>query len=61
MAFKKSVNITGKYKSVFVDEEMNFVDLETGESIDLAENLRTIYGDNAFSISTSFKDDVDLD
>lgn len=61
MAFKKSINIAGKYKALNVTEEGTFVDVETGEALDLAEQLYQIYGENPFSLSTSYKDDIELD
>lgn len=58
--FKKSVSINGKYKELTVVDG-HFVEPETGEEINLAEQLESIYGNQVFSLTTSNKIDVDLD
>lgn len=58
--FKKTTNITGKYKTISVVGGQ-FVDFETGEQIDLAEQLSSVYGEEPFSLSTSNKVDFDIE
>lgn len=58
--FKKTVTVNGKYKAIAVTNG-EFVDYETGEVIDLAEQLENIYGDAPFSLTTSNKVDTDLE
>lgn len=58
--FKKTTNITGKYKAITVVNG-TFVDFETGEQVDLADQLFSVYGTEPFSLSTSNKIDVDIE
>lgn len=57
--FTKTKNIKGVYKSVVINEGQ-FVDEETGEVLDVVGQLRDVYGDNAFDITTTLKIDEEL-
>lgn len=56
---KKSTQISGKYKVIAVSGG-NFIDYETGEVINVADELERLYGQNPFSLSTSLKLDEAL-
>ena len=43
--FKKSSNISGKFKGILIHEGM-FMDEETGEAVDLIGQLEKAYGDH---------------
>lgn len=58
--FKRTTNITGKYKAVSIVNGY-LVDLETGEQIDLIEQLSAVYGEEPFALNTSNKVDVDIE
>lgn len=55
--FKKSTNISGKYKALAVSDGQ-FLDPDTAEIIDVARELEKIYGTGTpFTLSTSTKVD----
>lgn len=58
--FTKTRTIKGNYKGVVITDGQ-FVDAESGEQINLAEELQSVYGENAFDITTSLKTDEDID
>lgn len=58
--FKKSVNTSGKIKNVVSNGEV-FIDNETGEELNLAEIFYKVYGGSPFEISSSQKEDIELD
>ena len=58
--FKKSESIQGKWKSLHCTEE-GFVDTETGEEVDIHAILLKQFKDTNFSLTASYKQDVDLD
>ena len=59
--FKKSEQIQGKWKSLVCTEE-GFADLETGESVDVHAILLKQYGtDKEFTLTASYKQDVELE
>lgn len=59
--FKKSESIQGKWKSLVCTEE-GIADAETGEMLDLHAILLKQYGtDTEFSLTVSYKQDVELD
>ena len=59
--FKKSETIQGKWKSIVCTED-GFADTETGEQIDIHAVLLKQYGTNTeYSLTASYKQDVELD
>ena len=58
--FNKTETVKGKITGVVV-RGGEFVDGETGEVIDVITMLSKIYGDEPFDISTTAKQDVELD
>lgn len=56
--FIKSTTLKGKYKNIIVTED-GFMDDETGESIDVINELHSIYGDNPIEIVTTLKTEED--
>lgn len=52
--FKKTISIDGKFKALVISNG-NFVDVETGETINLVEALSDIYGEDPFSLTTNAK------
>ena len=58
-SFKKSINLTGAYKELVV-ENGAFVDPETGEEVDVVGQLEKIYKGQPFSMKTVSKFDEDL-
>ena len=57
---KKSTSISGKFKNIMIHEG-SFVDADTSEIVDIIGILEKAYGDNSFDISTSMKEDEDID
>ena len=57
--FTKTKNIKGVYKNVVINEGQ-FVDEDTGEIIDLASQLKDVYGEAAFDLTTTLKIDEEL-
>ena len=57
--FKKTINTSGKIKGLMVHEGV-FMDVETGERVDLAGMLENVYKDQPFEISTTAKDETEL-
>ena len=57
--FTKTKNIKGVYKNVIINEGQ-FMDEETGEILDVIGQLRDVYGENAFDITTTLKIDEEL-
>lgn len=57
--FTKTKNIKGVYKNIIINEGQ-FMDEETGEILDVIGQLRDVYGENAFDITTTLKIDEEL-
>lgn len=57
--FNKVETVKGKFTGVVVKDN-ELVDAETGEVIDIIKILGQIYNDDEFDISTSSKNDVEL-
>lgn len=57
--FTKTKTIKGTYKGVVI-QDGQFADEETGELINLAEELQKVYGDLSFDITTNLKIDEEL-
>lgn len=57
--FNKVETVKGKFAGVVVKDN-ELVDAETGEVIDIIKILGQIYNDDEFDISTSSKNDVEL-
>lgn len=58
--FKRSVSTSGKLKSIVTNGE-TFIDDETGEELNLAEIFYKVYGSSPFELSSSQKENVELD
>lgn len=58
--FKKKVSIAGVFKNITCNGN-DFVDFETGEVIPVCEILHHVYGDAPFDISSSRKEDNDIE
>lgn len=58
--FKKAENISGKYKAIMI-QDGNFVDTETGDIIDMVNDLSKVYGNNVFDISVTSKSEEDVE
>ena len=52
--------MSGKYKAIMI-KDGGFVDTETGEVVQLVDELQKIYGEESFDLSTSSKTDEDLE
>ncbi|MCR4720958.1 MAG: hypothetical protein K5655_04455 [Lachnospiraceae bacterium] len=60
-SIKRNKGVTAKFKSLSVDEAKHFIDLETGEIIDLATIVsKTIGAGEPFSAQLSTKDEEDI-
>lgn len=58
---KKNKGTSAKFKMLSVDSEKNFVDLETGEVIDLPAILAKSFGENEpIDISATVKSEDDI-
>ena len=57
--FTKTRTIKGNYKGIVI-QDGQFVNEESGEVIDLAEELQSVYGEFAFDITTNLKIDEEL-
>lgn len=57
--FTKTKNIKGVYKNIIINDGQ-FMDEETGEILDVIGQLRDVYGENAFDITTTLKIDEEL-
>ena len=60
ITFKKSTSIAGKLKGI-VSDGSGFFDADTGEEVNLAKVLNDIYGNIPFDLSSTVKQDEDLD
>ena len=60
ISFKRSDNIQGKIKNIVVTGDMKFADSETGERIDLAEILFTVFDGEPFDMAVAQKKDKDV-
>ena len=58
--FKKAENISGKYKAIMI-QDGNFVDTETGDIIDIVNELSKVYGNDVFDISVTSKSEEDVE
>lgn len=60
-SFKKNISINGTFKALAVAEDNCFLDLETGEMVDVAGIIKLAIGANQpFDLKVSQKDDVDI-
>lgn len=58
---KKNRGTSAKFKSLSVDSEKRFIDLETGSVIDLADILAKSFGENEpMDLSATIKSDEDI-
>lgn len=60
VSFKSSNKIDGKFKYICVTDG-KFVDVETGETLPVADIIEGYLGNNPFDLSVSVKTEEDLD
>lgn len=60
ITFKKSTSIAGKFKGIATDGH-DFFDFETGEHLDLAKIFYDQYMNTPFDLSSTVKQDEELD
>lgn len=60
ISFKRQDTVSGKIKNIFVTGDMKFADSETGEQINLAEILFTVFDGMPFDMTVTQKNDKDV-
>ena len=60
-SIKRNKGVTAKFKSLSVDQDKNFIDLETGKVLDLASIVAETFGEGeslTAQISTKNEEDI---
>lgn len=58
--FKKTINISGKFKYLTIAGGGKFVNTETGEEVPVAELIEQAMGSTPFDLSVSTKSEEDI-
>lgn len=58
--FKKKISVAGVFKNLTCNGD-DFIDYETGEVVQVCEILHHVYGDAPFDISSSRKEEDDIE
>ena len=58
--FKKTINISGKFKYLTIADGSKFINTETGEEVPVAELIEQAMGSTPFDLSVSTKTEEDV-